>query len=72
MSNREKWFSILDTFSEAQLVNIAVMLQAARDTISEAANDAFCHGPYEVYQADPDRGQSISLEAAARQLGADL
>ena len=43
MSNREKCIAILDSFSEGQLANIAAMLQAAKDAISEAADDAFCN-----------------------------
>lgn len=72
MSNREKCIAILDSFSEGQLANIAAMLQAAKDAVSEAADDAFCSALYEKYQADPDRGQSVSLEEAAKTLGVAL
>lgn len=72
MSNREKCIAILDSFSEGQLVNIAAMLQAARDAINEAADDAFCNALYEEYKEDPDKGQAISLEDAARALGVAL
>ena len=72
MSNREKCIAILDSFSEVQLANIAVMLQAAKDAISEAADDAFCNALYEEYNVDPDKGEAISLEDAAKALGVAL
>lgn len=42
MSNKERCIAILDTFTESQLANIAVMLQAAQ----EAVEDAFCVALY--------------------------
>lgn len=72
MSNREKCIAILDSFDEGQLANIAAMLQAAKDAVSEAADDAFCSALYERYRTDPDRGQAIPLEAAAKTLGVAL
>lgn len=72
MSNREKCITILDSFSEGQLANIAAMLQAAKDAISEAADDAFCNALYQEYQANPDKGQPVSLEDAAKLLGVSL
>ncbi len=72
MSNREKCIAILDSFSEGQLVNIAAMLQAAKDAISEATDDAFCNALYEEYKDDPDKGQAVSLEDAAKALGVAL
>lgn len=61
MSNREKCIAILDSFNEHQLANIATMLQAALDAVSEAADDAFCNKLADDYQADPDKGQFIGL-----------
>lgn len=72
MSNREKCIAILDSFNDGQLANIAAMLQAAKDAISEAADDAFCTSLYREYEADPDKGQPVSLEDAARTLGVSL
>ena len=72
MSNREKCIAIIDSFSEIQLANIAAMLQAARDAITEAADDAFCESLYEEYKADPDKGNAVSLEDAAAMLGVSL
>lgn len=72
MSNREKCIAIINSFSEAQLANIAAMLQAAHNAVSEAADDAFCASLYEDYLTDPDRGEAISLEEAAAALGVEL
>ncbi len=66
MSNREKCIAIIDSFSEPELGNVAAMLQAARDAIREAADDAFCEALYQRYQQDPDKGREISIEEAAR------
>ena len=54
MSNREKCIAILDSFSDGQLANIAAMLQAAKDAISEAADDAFCNSLYQSSGYEPD------------------
>ena len=72
MTNRETCLSILDTFSEAQLANVAVMLQAARDAIVEAMDDAYCNALYNKYEQDPDKGQPVSIEDAAKMLGVTL
>ena len=72
MSNREKCIAILDSFTDTQLINIVAILQAARDAVSEAADDAFCEALYREYEADPDRGNPVSLEEAARLLGVSL
>ena len=72
MSNREKCIAIIDSFNDLQLINIVALLQAARDAVSEAADDAFCNALYEEYKADPDKGEAVSLEDAAKLLGVAL
>lgn len=72
MSNLEKCIAILNDFSELQLANIATMLMAAKDAINEAADDAFCNALYREYEADPDKGNPVSLEDAAKALGVSL
>lgn len=72
MSNRDKCIAILNSFSDSQLGNIVIMLQAAKDAISDAADDAFCNALYKEYQADPDKGQAVSIEEAAKMLGVTL
>ena len=68
MSNKERCIAILDSFTDAQLANIATMLLAAQ----EAIDDAFCEALYENYQKDPDKGNPVSLEDAASALGVKL
>ena len=72
MSNREKCIAILDSFNDSQLINIVAILQAARDAIAEASDDAFCNALYEEYKAEPDKGEAVSLEDAAKLLGVTL
>ena len=72
MNNREKCISILDSFSEGQLVNIAAMLEAARTAIDEAEDEAFCTQLHAQYEADPERGESMTEEALCRSLGIAL
>ena len=72
MSNRDKCIEIIDSFNEVQLVNIVAMLQAAKDAIADAADDAFCNALLKDYEADPDKGQAINIEEAAKMLGVSL
>lgn len=72
MSNRDKCIALLDSFSDSQLGNIVTMLQAAKDAITDAADDAYCNALYKEYQADPDKGQAVSIEEAAKMLGVAL
>ena len=72
MSNREKCIQLLDSFSDSQLVNVMAMLQAAKNAILEAADDAFCSSLLKEYEADPDKGQAVSIEEAAKMLGVVL
>lgn len=72
MSNKEKCLSLLDSFTDGQLANIAAMLEAAKSAIDDAADDAFCRALCQEYEADPDKGQPIPIEEAARQLGVSL
>lgn len=72
MSNKEKCIAILNDLNESQLANMAALLQAAKNAIDEAADDAFCELLFKQYEADPDKGETIGLEEAAKQLGVSL
>ena len=72
MSNREKCNAILDTFSEAQLVNVAAMLQVMKRTIDDMEDEAFCEKMVQDYENDPDKGDPMPIEDFARQLGVQL
>ena len=72
MSNRERCVAILDTFTDAQLVNVAAMLQAMRQTIDDLEDEAFCERMVREYEEDPDRGDPMPIEDFAKQLGIQL
>lgn len=72
MSNKEKCIAILDGFNESQLANMVAILQAAKNAIDEAADDAYCESLFKQYEADPDKGEAVSLEDAAKQLGVSM
>lgn len=72
MSNRERCVAILDTFTDAQLVNVAAMLQAMRQTIDDLEDEAFCERMVREYEKDPDRGDPMPIEDFAKQLGIQL
>ena len=40
MSNRDRCVAMLDSFTDAQLVNVAAMLQALKQTIEDALHTA--------------------------------
>ena len=43
MTNRERCIALLDAFSEAQLANVAIMLQdALKNLIAETSNEENC------------------------------
>ena len=46
--------------------------RAAETADERAADDAFCIALCKAYDADPDKGEAISIEEAARQLGVTL
>lgn len=72
MSNRERCAAILDTFTEAQLVNVAAMRQAMRQTIDDLEDEAFCERMVREYEEDPDKGDPMPIEDFAKQLGIQL
>lgn len=74
LSNKEKCMMLIDSFDEGQLLNIAAMLQAARDAIDEALDDSFCNRLYEEYLNDPDpeKNESVSIQDLATELGISL
>lgn len=72
MSNRERCAAILDTFTEAQLVNVAAMLQAMRQTIDDLEDEAFCERMVREYEEDPDKGDPMPIEDFAKELGIQL
>lgn len=72
MSNRERCNAILDSFSDAQLFNVAVMLQAMKQAIDDTEDETFCEKMVRDYENDPDRGNPLRIEDFAEQLGIQL
>ena len=72
LSNKEKCMMLIDSFDEGQLLNIAAMLQAARDAVDEALDDSFCNRLYEEYLNDPEKNESASIQDLATELGISL
>ena len=74
LSNKEKCMMLIDSFDEGQLLNIAAMLQAARDAIDEALDDSFCNRLYEEYLNDPapEKNESVSIQDLAAELGISI
>ena len=72
MSNREKCYSIIDSFTDEQLSNIVVLLASAKNLSDESADDAYCMRLYFDYQADPDNNESVDIETFAKGLGISL
>ena len=67
MSNKERCLILLNDFSENQLADIAVMLEAARALTDD---DKFCRDLYE--SAEYDKSDAIPLEDFAQSLGVSL
>ena len=67
MSNKERCLTLLNDFSENQLADIAVMLEAARALTDD---DKFCRDLYE--STEYDRADAIPIEDFARDLGVSL
>ncbi len=72
MSNREKCNAILDSFTEAQLVNVAAMLQVMKQTIDDLEDESFCEKMVLDYENDPEKGDPVPIEDFAQQLGIQL
>lgn len=74
MSDREKVIAMLDSVPDCKIGYVLAYIQgiAVSSEYDEAADDAFCQALCEEYDADPDKGEAISIEEAARQLGVTL
>jgi len=72
MSNREKCYAIIESFTEEQLSNIAQLLISAKMLVDESADDAYSLQLYANYLADTDKGEPVSIESFAQDLGISL
>ncbi len=73
MSTKEQINTILDSYSEEQLVNLLCMLQSMQKIADEEADEAYCQKLYDEYLQNPEPvSEMMSLEDFAAELGIDL
>ena len=72
MSNSEKCYALIDSFTEDQLSSIAGLLASVKTLAEESADDAYSLRFYADYQADMDKGEPVSIESFAQGLGISL
>lgn len=72
MSNKERCILLLDSFTDAQLANIAVMLESAKSMADDAADDAYCKQLYADYLRHSEKDDGMSLADFAKQCGVVL
>ena len=74
MSARERCMELLGAVPEYKIGYVLAYLQGltADEAEDEAEDDAFCEELYRAYEADPDKGEFISLEDLASDLGVSL
>ena len=72
MNNRDKCISIINFFTEDQLMAVAEMLESAKKLAVETADDAFCAKMYEDYLNNPDKGEAVDFEDFAREIGVSI
>ncbi len=70
MSNKELCLKLMESLPESKLGYVLAYIQGL--LADEADDAAFCETLYQQYEADPDKGQPVSLEEAAKQLGVEL
>lgn len=70
MSEKELAYNLLENVPEYKLGYVIAYLQGI--TADEAADDAFCEKLCREYEADPDKGDMISIEEMAKISGVDL
>ena len=61
---------LISTVPDYKIGYVLAYLQGL--TADEAEDDAFCEKLYQAYEADPDKGEYISLEELASDLGVAL
>ena len=70
MSERERVAQMLNDIPEYKLGYVLAYLQGLM--ADEAEDDAFCERLYQDYLNDPDKGDFISIEEAAKMCGVDI
>lgn len=70
MSTKEMCMKLLESLPESKLGYVLAYMQGL--TADEAEDAAFCESLYQEYLADPDKGQTVTIEEAAQILGVEL
>ena len=70
MSEREREAQMVNDIPEYKLGYVLAYLQGLM--ADEAEDDAFCERLYQDYLNDPDKGDFISIEEAAKMCGVDI
>ena len=70
MSERERAVQMVNDIPENKLGYVLAYLQGLM--ADEAEDDAFCERLYQDYLNDPDKGDFISIEEAAKMCGVDI
>ncbi len=70
MSERERAVQMVNDIPEYKLGYVLAYLQGLM--ADEAEDDAFCERLYQDYLNDPDKGDFISIEEAAKMCGVDI
>ena len=70
MSEKEMALRLLDSVPPAKLGYVIAYLQGL--TAGEADDDAFCEQLVRDYEADPDKGDTVTLADMAKQCGIEL
>ena len=71
MGNKEKVIALLDIIPEHKIGYVLAYVQGLTAD-DDAADDAFCEALYQAYQADPDKGDTMTEEELCRELGIAL
>ena len=72
MSARERLMQVAEMIPDEQIAEAMLMLYRLLYEQAEAEDDAYCVALNEAFLANPDKGELVSLEEAAKRLGVHL
>ena len=72
MSNKDRCMAMIDSFTESQLASVVALLTSVKALADEAADDAYCERLCNEYEQSPDKGEPVSIDDFAKQLGVSL
>lgn len=71
MSEREMCIKLLDSVPEYKIGYVLAYIQGLT-VADEAEDDAFCEQLYRQYEADPDKGETMTEAELCQELGISL